>query len=448
MNSTLSIRLKALQDLRRGLVEQKTQFLEALRHDLGKTAEEADLTEWLVLQSELDFAIKKLPQWIRPERKKQPLGLWSGKSYILYQPHGHCLVYAPWNYPLQLAIAPIIGALAAGNEVTLKPSEHAPYCSAFLQQFFSKYLSTLVTVVEGDGQVAASLLEQDWDFVFFTGSPELGKLVMRKCADRWIPFCVELGGSNPCVLLEPFNLDVACRRILWAKLMNAGQTCVSPNHMFVPANQAESLLAKLQQTMKEFAPIDQSSWPQGLGQLIHSRHWQNIAREDQFWQKHASHFYQHGTDNESSLKYAPRLYILDGQSDDLLQHADTNEIFGPLLPIFTYKNADDVFKRYQKQPTHPLAFYIFSQDHAAARPWLEHLRFGGGCLNDCFLHMVGPYLPFGGTRRSGIGRYHGKYSFQTFSHEKSIFENRSFPDLKIRYQPFTAKNINFLRRLL
>ncbi|GLB54002.1 aldehyde dehydrogenase [Neptunitalea chrysea] len=421
-------RLKLLKNLKFEILKNEAAICKALHNDLRKSEYESKLTETKFIISELNDTIKNLKDWAKPKRVARNLLTYPAKEYIYQQPYGRVLIFAPWNYPFQLSIAPLIGAIAAGNSVVLKPSEYAPNTTAVIKDILKKVFDIrYVTVIEGDALLAKELLKQQWDYIFYTGSTVVGKEVYLAAAKNLTPVTLELGGKNPCIIDDTANLKKTAKRIIWGKFTNAGQTCIAPDFLVVNKTIKNELIKYLQYYLTKFYTETPEQSPD-YGRIIHKKHFQRLITY-----LDNAHIISGGEYNEKDLYIAPT--VIDNPP---LQSAVMNdEIFGPILPIITYKypsDLQDILKRYKN----PLAFYVFSTNKEFSNHLIENYSFGGGCVNDVLIHIANNELPFGGIGASGIGKYHGKYSFDTFSHEKAIVKTGRF-DNPFRYAPFKKK---------
>ena len=434
----LEFRKTALADLKRAVQARESTLLAALRADLGKSDTEGYLCEVGLTLEELSFAERRLPRWARERRVATPLALFPARSNIFPEPYGVTLIMSPWNYPLLLTLDPLIGAIAAGNCCVVKPSAYAPATSAALRELVSGcFPPEYVAVVEGGRQENQALLDQEFDYIFFTGGVEVGRQVMEKAAKHLTPVTLELGGKSPCVVDATARLDLAAKRIVFGKLLNCGQTCVAPDYLLVDRRVKDELLDRLRfwtERMYGADPLDN----QGYVHMVNRKHFDRVcALIDP-----AKVVYGGQTDPDT-LRIQPT--ILDGVSPE--DPVMGEEIFGPLLPVLEFDDLDQAEHFILDRPR-PLALYLFSQDKAVQRRFLRNVPFGGGCVNDTVLHLANPRLPFGGVGNSGLGHYHGKYSFDTFSHTKGVLQTSTRLDLPIRYPPYTGPREKWIRCFL
>lgn len=433
----LEFRLAQLRSLYRGIKRFEPQILEALRSDLGKSAEESYMSEIGMCLTEIRHTARHLREWSRPRRVPTPLMHFPGSSRIVREPRGVCLIIAPWNYPFLLAVGPMISAIAAGNCVTLKPSEYAPATAAVLEKMLDVcFEERFCRTVTGGAEVSAAETARPYDMIFFTGSTAVGRKVMAAAAQNLTPVVLELGGKSPCIVDETADLPVAAARIIWGKCLSSGQTCVAPDYVLVARSRKDALIREMQKAICRFYgedPCENSAYPR----IVNERHFDRLAAmlpEDPA---------VGGRVDRESLKIEPTLIetTLNDQSPLM-----TEEIFGPLLPIVPYDNIHEALGYILSRPR-PLALYLFSRNRKLQRRVVETIPFGGGCINDTISHITTPYLPFGGTGDSGMGAYHGRCGYETFTHAKSILSKPFRPDLPVRYPPLTSK-LDLLHKIL
>lgn len=437
---TLSLerRLEALRRLR-NLVERNSKLLsEALFNDLRKSSAEAWVTEIGFVLHEIDFVMRELKSWMPPQRMPKNLVLWPSESEVHYEPHGACLIISPWNYPVQLSLSPVVGALAAGNTVILKPSELTPFTSAALKDLFAREFSEyLVSVQTGDRTVSQALLRESFDFIFFTGGTEVGREVMRAAADHLTPVCLELGGKSPCVLARDVDLKKSLKRILWGKFLNAGQTCVAPDYLYVPEELMVQVAPLAGEILKEFFGTNPELSPD-FGRIVNERHFDRLEKL-----LPEGRILIGGTRDRASRYVAPTLVGPVTWDDACMKE----EIFGPILPVLSYQNLKEVYAAIRRQPN-PLAAYVFTNHRELEREFLKEVRSGGACINDTVLHLSDLHLPFGGRGPSGIGAYHGRKSFECFSHQRAVLRRRLQFDWSFRYPPLAGMRGRILRAMM
>ena len=438
-NSTkpLSFRLEQLKKLKKIVTENQDAISEALFKDLKKSKLEAHMTETALVLEEIDVAIKNLSSWAKPKKVSTPISLKPGTSEVIFEPLGVTLVISPWNYPFQLALAPAIGAIAAGNTVILKPSEISSNTEKLLEQLInSNFDEEYIHVVVGGKEETQKILAQKFDFIFFTGSTQVGKVIMKAAAEYLTPVCLELGGKSPCIVDETANLEVAARRIVWGKFLNAGQTCVAPDYIYVHESLKADLVTLLKKNIREFYGENESK-SADFGKIISLNHFDRLSKLIS-----GSKILYGGDQKREEQFISPTLLEVQSWDEPVMKE----EIFGPILPLLTYKNLDDVLSLI-KSKDRPLALYIFSTNTQFSEKVISDVSFGGGCVNDCIIHVASAELPFGGVGASGMGRYHGHYSFETFSHQKTIIRKSNFLDLNVRYPPYTEKKANLLLKI-
>ncbi|WP_311775136.1 aldehyde dehydrogenase [Alkalihalobacillus sp. TS-13] len=434
---TVDFRIQQLKKLRDAINKYETDILGALKKDLNKSEFEAYSSEVGILHKEISFTLKHLKKWAKPVRVKTAVTHFGSKSYIQSEPYGVCLIIAPWNYPFQLQISPLVGAIAAGNCGILKPSELTPTVSKVISKLIGEiYEERYVAVVEGGVEVSQELLEQDFDKIFFTGSVIVGKIVMEAASKKLIPVTLELGGKSPAIVDESANLELAAKRVVWGKFTNAGQTCIAPDYLYVHEQVKAELITKIKKYIDEFYGANPLENPE-ITHIVNMNHFQRLSRylED-------GRIITGGKKDEGSLSIEPTLIDQVGWSDPVMQE----EIFGPILPVMEYDSIDQVIHDVRKYPK-PLALYLFSESVEQQRRVMDSLSFGGGCINDTLVHVASPYLPFGGVGESGTGSYHGKASFDAFSHQKSIVKQTNRFDIAFRY-PSNKHGLKIMRRLL
>ncbi|MFC4635635.1 aldehyde dehydrogenase [Dokdonia ponticola] len=423
-------RIIFLKRLRESVLRHETTIHEALYADFKKPVFESIASETGIIIRELNLTIKNLAFWARPKKVKSAIANFPSSDYIIYEPYGTVLIIAPWNYPYQLALAPLIAAIAAGNTAVVKPSELTTATSAILETIIHEvFPPEYVTVVQGAVPETTELLSQQWDYIFFTGSVTVGKIVAKAAAKHLTPKTLELGGKNPCVIDASVNIRLVAKRIVWGKFLNAGQTCIAPDYVLIEASVKEAFLQTLQKEI-ENAYGDDAKLSPDFARIINEKNFDRLTSmlED-------VSIAVGGDTDRDQLYIAPT--IIDHPSLDNLAMKD--EIFGPILPVIPYQTKADIeaiIDRYEK----PLAGYIFSRKRSFSNWFLERFSFGGGAVNDTIIHFINEKLPFGGVGHSGIGNYHGKYSFLTFSHAKAVVKKGNWLDLPFRYAPYKGKN--------
>lgn len=430
-------RILQLKTLRRLISENERRLLTALKQDLGKPEFEAYASEIGFLYAEIDHTIKHLKAWMTPETASTPLILLPSRSKIYSEPRGVTLIIGAWNYPLQLVLAPLVGSLAAGNCAILKPSELAPACEEVVSELIARYFAAdYVACVPGGVTETQLLLKEKFDYIFFTGSTQVGRLIGIAAAETLTPCTLELGGKSPCIVDREVDMNVAVRRIVWGKFFNAGQTCVAPDYLLVPHEKRDEFVNLLGRQIRAFFSGNPAQSPD-LGRIVNRRHFDRLLK-----------LLKHGRIAVGGDHNHKQLYISPTVITDVeLKHPIMREeIFGPLLPVLTYRTLDEAFDVVRSLPE-PLSLYFFSGNRKNQKRLIRELSFGGGCINNVLEHLGNPNLPFGGRGDSGYGSYHGKHSFDLFSHKKSVMKSGFFPDIRMRYQPYGRK-IGILRRLM
>lgn len=430
-------RKASLVKLLHAINRREDDIIRALHEDFGKPAFESVLTETAIVQADLRATIKKLRRWAKPQYVFPRLVNFPTIDCIIREPYGKVLVIAPWNYPFQLAFCPLIAAVAAGNQVTLKPSELTPATSKIIGEIVSEaFLSSHVEVVQGDAQTATELLAKRWDYIFFTGSVAVGKIVAKAAAEHLTPVTLELGGKNPCIVDQTAQLALAAKRIVWGKFLNAGQTCIAPDYILVQNKVKAAFVALLKAEIEAAYGSDAENSPD-FARIINSKNFDRLQK-----MLEGQTLLYGGQTNADNRFIAPTLIDEPTLDSDLMKE----EIFGPLLPILSYENDQElqtVIGRYEK----PLSLYVFSTRNDFIKKMLKEFSFGGGTVNDTVIHFSNERLPFGGVGHSGIGAYHGKFGFETFSHRKSVVRKANWLDIPIRYAPYGSK-INLIKKIM
>ena len=433
----VNIRIQSLKRLKLVLAQKEAAVFEALYQDLKKPFFESYTSEVLMVQKELDLHIKNLKEWAAPKRVSGSLINFPSQDYILSEPYGSVLLISPWNYPFQLAIIPFIGAIAAGNTAVIKPSESAPHTAQIIEDIIHEvFPPEWAIVIQGDESVGAALLKTQWDYIFYTGSTAVGKIVAKAAAEFLTPTTLELGGKSPCIVDGTTPIQKTARRIIWGKFLNCGQTCIAPDYLLVQKECKKALVeALIQEIEKAFGKDIKNS--KDYGRIIHQKHFEKLVHDlDQ-----QSLLYG-GEKNKEELYFGPTLVDEPALDSSVL----VDEIFGPILPILSYTSEKDL-DPILTQLKNPLAFYIFSTQRKFVHRLVKLYSFGGGVINDSIIHFTNEKLPFGGIGNSGIGAYHGKYSFDLFTHAKPVVKRSFWFDLPQRYAPY-PKSLNLLKLLL
>jgi aldehyde dehydrogenase (NAD+) len=434
-----SFRRQQLQQLKEALYAHEQELYDALYKDLKKNKEESWVTELGFVMTELNNAIRQLKRWMKPVRVSTNLLNMPGKSYILYEPLGVVLVIGTWNYPLQLLLNPVVGAIAAGNCVVLKPSEFAPATASIIQKIIDEtFDKRYLCQVQGEGAVVIPEMMNAFrfDHVFYTGSTVVGNSIYRMAAEKLVPVTLELGGKSPCIVEADANIEVTARRIALTKFSNAGQMCVAPDYLLVHESIKDHLLKELKKTIEQFYAAED----------VRDYHFGKIVNERQFHR--LKDYLQEGEAIMGGGHDVDRLHIeptiLANVSPDAKVMKE--EIFGPLLPVITWSRDEEVYDIIRRN-NNPLALYVFTSSDRKAEQWTRTIPFGGGCINNASWHLTNHNLPFGGRGNSGIGSYHGKFSFETFSHRKGIMKTPTWFDPAVKYPPFRGK-LNLFKKII
>lgn len=425
----VNYRISSLKKLKAVIEHKEQQIYKALAQDLGKSEFEAFLTEYQVIKSELETYIKKTKKWSSPRKVRSSLLNFPSTARRHPEPYGNVLIISPWNYPFQLALAPLIGAVAAGNTVTLKPSEFSIATSQLLEDIISEaFDADHVKVIQGDAAIAKELTSLKWDYIFFTGSPPVGKAIYEAAARHLTPVTLELGGKNPCVVHQSAHIKIAARRIVWGKFLNAGQTCIAPDYILAHSSIKTELIEHLKIEITNFFGDNPKESPD-FPRIIRTAHFEKLVEMIDGQKVLAG-----GQHHKESLYIAPTLLDQPHRDSKVME----NEIFGPILPIISYESQDELINwidSYDKS----LGAYIFSSDSTFEKWFIERFSYGGGVINDSIVQFVNERLPFGGVGNSGIGNYHGKQTFDTFSHLKGIVHRRTWIDIPVKYAPYSGK---------
>ena len=436
--NTLDIdyRKASLRKLKNEIKKNEDNIFNALKKDLNKSEFESFSTEIGLVYEEINETLKNIDKWSKRKKVKTPISQFKASSYIYKEPYGNALIIAPWNYPFQLVMAPLIGAIAAGNTVVIKPSELAPATASVIENIISNVFNKeYIAVIQGDIDVNKALLEERFDYIFFTGSTVVGKIVMEAATKNLTPITLELGGKSPCIVDKSDKIDLFAKRIVWGKLLNSGQTCVAPDYFLIHKDIKEEFLKSVKKYVKEFYgdnPIKSEDYVK----IINKRHFQRILSLID-----KDNILLGGNYDEAKLKIEPTVVEVKSLDEKIM----SEEIFGPIMPIITYSKYEEVIKTIRNFEK-PLALYLFTENKVLEKNILENINFGGGCINDTIVHLATTELPFGGVGMSGMGSYHGKRSFDTFTHEKSILKRSNWIDIPLRYPPYLGK-ISLLRKI-
>ena len=434
---TNAFRIRKLKALHKEISKREKDIYKALKNDLRKSGFESMTSETVLVEKEIAKMIRMLPLWNRPHRAKSSLINFPSKNYIVPEPYGKTLIISPWNYPFQLSLTPLVGAVAGGNTVVLKPSEFAPYTASVIQTIIETVFDEdHVAVLKGDASTATMLLKKQWDYIMFTGSSAVGKIVAKAAAENLTPTTLELGGKSPCIVDQTAPIGITAKRLVWGKFLNCGQTCIAPDYLLVHENIKVKLTQELiLQIEKSFGKNQQNSMD--YGRIVNQKHFNKLKKSI----KKQKLIYG-GIMDEKKLFFGPTLIEDPPMGSELMQE----EIFGPILPIIGYREEKDIHDILKKRER-PLAFYIFSKKEKFINKLFQRYSFGSGVANDSIIQFANDNLPFGGVGNSGMGAYHGKYSFKNFTHEKPIIKRGFWFDLPGRYAPY-PKSLSLLKFLL
>ena len=440
--STPAERIEKLKKIQESILRNQTKIQEALRKDFNKSEAETDISEILPTIGESKDAIRHLKYWLKPQRVGTPMTMFGAISEIHYEPKGRVLIISPWNYPFHLAFAPILAAIAAGNTVILKPSEFTPATSKLTKYMLAEIFSEdEVAVLEGDFRVSGILNDLPFDHIFFTGSTHVGKIIMEKAAKNLTSVTLELGGKSPAVLTEEADIKHAAESIVWGKFLNAGQTCVAPDYLFVPESRKEEFIdaAKLAVNKYFGSNSENKSQSKDFCRIINARNYERVTGYVNEAVKQGAKI-EMGGDFDAADNFISPTIVSGLPEHSRIMH---DEIFGPVLPIMTYKDQSEVIDFINSKPK-PLAMYIFAKAKDKIKNLLKSTSSGGAVINDVIIHLVNPNLPFGGVNHSGIGSYHGIFGFKQFSHERSVLKQAPISSIKMMYPPYT----NFVKKMV
>ena len=433
----INFRLQTLKTIENAIKQYEPKIMEALKQDLGKSAFEGYMCEVGMTLSEITYLIKHIKKLAKPKTKRTPLAQFPSKSFQIKVPYGNVLILSPWNYPFMLAFEPLVDAIAAGNTVVLKPGSYAKHTSKIMKEIIeNNFNPEYIAVVEGGRDINQELLDQKFDYIFFTGSKDVGKLVLEKAAQHITPVTLELGGKSPCIIDKSANLEISARRLVFGKFLNLGQTCVAPDYLLLHKDIAEQFLPILkQEIIMQFGknPLENPDY----GKIINEKHFErlkNLIDGEKILI---------GGNNDNNARIEPTVLLDITLNSPVMQE----EIFGPILPVLIYETHQQAIQIIE-QNSHPLALYIFAKNKKVIKQYLHTVPFGGGCVNDTIIHLATSNMGFGGVGQSGMGSYHGKYGFNTFSHIKSIVNKKYWLDLPIRYQPYTKSKEKLMRKFM
>ncbi|NFV12453.1 aldehyde dehydrogenase [Clostridium sporogenes] len=432
----INFRIEALKKLKYSIKINENNIFKALKKDLNKSEFETFITEIGIVYDEINVAIKNIKKWSKTKKVRTPITNFLASSYIYNEPYGVVLIIAPWNYPFQLIMAPLVGAISAGNCILLKPSELAVETKKIIVDIIKDtFNDEYISVVTGGVEESEALLKEKFDYIFYTGGINVGKIVMKAAAENLTPITLELGGKSPCIVDKDADIDLAARRIAWGKFLNAGQTCVAPDYLIVHKNIKEKFISLMEKYIVKFFgknSFENEDYPR----IINERHFKRL---EGYLDEGKIVF--GGKRDINNLYIEPTIIEEINFKNRIMQE----EIFGPVLPVIEFEDISEVID-IVKNNSKPLALYYFSEDKEKQKYVIKNIQFGGGCINDTIMHLATSTLPFGGVGNSGMGGYHGIASFETFSHKKSILKKSNLIDIKIRYAPFKGK-INLARKL-
>lgn len=432
----LEFRISMLRKLQNGIKSNESLFNEAMKNDMNKCPTEVYMTEIGMVLEELSFHIRHLNRWLRNKKVRTPIAQFPAKSFISPEPYGVALIMSPWNYPIQLCLLPLIGAISAGCTAVVKPSAYAPATSRAIAHVLKTIFSEeYIAVVEGGREQNTALLEERFDYIFFTGSPEVGRLVMESAAKHLTPITLELGGKSPVIVDNTANLKIAARRIAFGKVLNAGQTCVEPDYLFIHRDVKDNFINYYKSALQEFFPDGTMT---DMNTIINEKHFERVVGLLE-----SGKVVLGGKTNREKKFVEPTL--LDDVSLD--SPVMKQEIFGPILPMILFSHIHECTDYILKNPK-PLALYLFTNDSSVEKHVLNKCSFGGGCINDTIIHLANSHMGFGGVGDSGMGSYHGKGSFDTFTHYRSIVKKATWLDIPIRYRPYSKMKDKLLRIFL
>lgn len=429
-------RFNALKKLKQAITDNSSLFEDALMADLNKPASETYICETGIILDEVNYHLKNLKKWMSNKRVPTPLTHFKSTSFISPEPYGVVLIMSPWNYPVQLCLSPLIGAISAGNCAIIKPSAYSPHSSKAVAKVISQVFSQeYIAVVEGGREENNSLLKEKYDYIFFTGSVAVGKLVMESASKHLTPVSLELGGKSPVIIDKSVNIEIAARRVVFGKILNAGQTCIAPDYVLVNRDVKAAFIEGCKKAFKQFFPtLDTSDMPV----IINEKHYARVSRLLD------SGKVVMGGGTDASRRYIDFTILDDVCFDSPIMQ---EEIFGPILPIISVETIDECIAFINSKPK-PLALYLFTNDKVVEKNVLESCSFGGGCINDTIIHVANHNMAFGGVGNSGMGAYHGKFSFDTFTHYRSIVKKCIWPDIMMRYRPYTSTKDSIIKKLM
>lgn len=432
----VSFRLEMLDKLKSAIIQNESKIYEALRKDLGKSEFESYMTEIGMVLEEISYTKKHLKKWVKEKKVKTPLAQFYSSSFVKPSPYGVVLIISPWNYPFYLTLAPLVGAIASGNCAVIKPSAYSHNTSNLIYEIISNnFDKAYISVVLGGREENIKLLDNKFDYIFFTGSKNVGRYVMKKASEFLTPVTLELGGKSPCIVEKSADLYVSAKRTVFGKIINSGQTCVAPDYILVEECVKDEFLYNVKKVLDEFVTEEEYK---NIPKIINEKHFNRICDllkgEDIFLK---------GDIDRDNMKIYPTVIDNVKWESKIMQE----EIFAPLIPVLTFNDIDDIIKKINERPK-PLSLYLFTKNKSIEKKVLNNVSFGGGCVNDTVIHLATPYMSFGGVGESGMGSYHGKSSFDTFTHYKSILKKSFLIDLYMRYHPYSDKKLKLIKKFL
>lgn len=433
----VDFRIDQLEKLKKAIIKYEDEIIYALKKDLNKSSFETYITEIGTVIQEINYTIKHIRKWARPKRVRTSIAQFISTSKIYSDPYGITLIISPWNYPFQLTFAPLIGSIAGGNCTVLKLSPYSANTSKIIDKIIGEIFDEkYIKVVQGGREVNKELLNEKFDYIFFTGGVSMGKIVMEAASKHLTPVTLELGGKSPCIIDETANIDLAAKRIIWGKLLNSGQTCIAPDYLLVHKGVKKQLIDKMKDYILEFygnIPINSPDYPKIINLKHLNRLLGLIKGEDIIFG---------GDFNEKTNQINPTILDNITWKSKVMEE----EIFGPIIPILEFEDFNNIINEINNRPK-PLALYLFTTSKERENNVLKNISFGGGCINDTIMHVASTNMPFGGVGNSGIGGYHGKYTFDSFTHKKSILKKSNLIDVPVRYAPFEGK-LNLIKKIM
>jgi NAD-dependent aldehyde dehydrogenases len=432
---SLEFRIDALKKLKASIIANESLLAKALNKDLGKSVTESYMTETGLVLEEISYTLRHLKKWMKVKRVKTPLAQFKAKSFTVDEPYGAVLIISPWNYPVQLALSPLVGAIAGGNTAIVKPSSYAPATSDAIEKVLSVFPDKYISVIKGGRTENKALLEKPFDYIFFTGSVSVGHVVMEAASRHLTPVTLELGGKSPVIVEKSADIPLAAKRIAFGKVLNSGQTCVAPDYLLIDKSVSEEFVREFKKALEEFFPSgDMTNFPH----MVNEKHFDRVSGLID-----GEEILIGGERDKSKLQIMPTLLRVHSLEAPVMKE----EIFGPVLPMIEFENFEEVYDTISHFAK-PLAFYLFTGNKRIEKEALSRVSFGGGCINDTIIHLATSYMPFGGVGGSGMGCYHGKKSYETFTHARSVVKKACWMDLPLRYHPYTRIKLNLIKKFV